>query len=281
MKGNISVILAACLLFSACTPGLVEKEVPPDLQDTPQIAETRKPTSTLIPTPTLVPTRTSTNTPTPTPAPALTHDHYLELMAQAKNLYYSADFEGAVKGYSDILNNYSIDKLEISSDLIGRVYVWRADAYDNLGDREAALSDYLKAYELFIRDAILFNNICWDYALIGEPEKGLPFCDKAVGNELTQFYKFPNDSRGVTHALLGNYESAIEDFQVVVDSLENEEYGLLPAIYHSRMEWLQALKEGDNPFTKEVIEELTQPDYLMIAGNFIIAGFQLDPAAAD
>ena len=184
-----------------------------------------------------------------------------DLITEADIRYKDADFEGAIETYSEILD-YSLDDEQMES-----TYAWRADAYDYVGDLSAALEDYLQVYALGNRDAWLTNNICWDYALVGQPEKGLPFCEEAVENEPTD--SFNKDSRGLTYALLGDYEAAIEDFQEVVDTLQNENGVYTNSIYRTRLEWLEALKDGENPFTIEVIEELSQPDYLLLADNQI------------
>ncbi|NER05988.1 MAG: hypothetical protein F6K17_27060, partial [Okeania sp. SIO3C4] len=57
-------------------------------------------------------------------------------------------------------------------------------------------------------------------------------------------------SRGLARALTGNYQGAIEDFQVYVDSTNYQEE---KAQYK---DWIETLKKGKNPFTSEVLEEL-------------------------
>ena len=263
MKGALPVILAVCLLFSACTSAPVEKEITPDLAGTPELAETQKPTNTSLPSSTPLPTHTSTTTPTLTPAPTLSPALYQHRLEMADYQWRDADFEGAIETLTEILR-YSLDQEQKKS-----VLVLRASAYDDVGNREAALTDYLAVYELGERNPTSINNICWDYALIGEPEKGLPYCEEAVEKETSVSNK---DSRGVTNALLGNYDAAVADFQDVVDSLGNDTDFNLSSIYRSRVEWLETLKEGKNPFTTEVLEKLSQPDYLMIANRYLENG---------
>ncbi|MDE5120821.1 MAG: tetratricopeptide repeat protein, partial [Trichodesmium sp. St19_bin1] len=65
----------------------------------------------------------------------------------------------------------------------------------------------------------------------------------------------PNDRkirryRGLARALTGNYQGAIEDFQVLVDTTKDEDE-------KAKVEgWIETLKKGENPFTSEVLEEL-------------------------
>ena len=57
-------------------------------------------------------------------------------------------------------------------------------------------------------------------------------------------------NRGLARGLTGDYQGAIEDFKVFVDSMEDEEE-------KARVEsWIETLKKGENPFTSEVLEEL-------------------------
>jgi formylglycine-generating enzyme required for sulfatase activity len=72
MKGTQPVILAVCLLFSACTSTPVKKQVTSYLEDTQDTVENQIATNTTISTSTYIPTSTSTNTPTLTPAPTFT-----------------------------------------------------------------------------------------------------------------------------------------------------------------------------------------------------------------
>ncbi len=73
-------------------------------------------------------------------------------------------------------------------------------------------------------------------------------CEKAV--ELS-----PDDGnipgfRGLARALTDDYQGAIEDFQVLVDSIKDEEE-------KARVEtWIETLKKGENQITEEVLEEL-------------------------
>ena len=73
-------------------------------------------------------------------------------------------------------------------------------------------------------------------------------CEKAVKLK-------PNDGktrnyRGLARSLTGNYQRAIDDFQILVDTIKNEDE-------KARFEgWIETLKKGENPFTSEVLEEL-------------------------
>jgi tetratricopeptide (TPR) repeat protein len=208
----------------------------------------------------------SSLTPIPTykSGDTLSDEQYLDMITEAVDQYYNVDFEGAIETCSEILD-YSLD-----NERKAQVYAWRAYNYRIFGNIDSALEDYLKAYELGNKDGgITVNNICWYYALVLQPEKGLPFCEEAVEIEPSASHI---DSRGLTYALLGDFEAAIIDFQEVVELWEIEK-GYSHPDYQSRVEWLSALKDGENPITTDVIEQLNQPNYLGIAKDYIENGF--------
>ncbi len=74
-------------------------------------------------------------------------------------------------------------------------------------------------------------------------------CEKAV--ELSYDNGGILGIRGLAKALTGDYQGAIEDFQVLVDSIKDEEE-------KARVKsWIETLKKGENLFTSEVLEGLS------------------------
>lgn len=61
---------------------------------------------------------------------------------------------------------------------------------------------------------------------------------------------YVNKRVGFARALTGNYEGAIPDFKVLIAQTNNKENKA------QRQGWVKALREGKNPFTKEVLENL-------------------------
>ena len=133
-------------------------------------------------------------------------------------------------------------------------YYHRGRVYTKQGDYEQAIADYTQTISLNPSFAPAYNSLCWLYVLEQQPEKALPFCQQSIEIEPNN----PNirDSRGLTYALLGDFDKAILDFQYFVNQLEgssDEEQRLL--IEHRRG-WIEMLKAGENPFTPELLEEL-------------------------
>jgi len=102
------------------------------------------------------------------------------------------------------------------------------------------------------------NSVCWLGSVDGFAAIVKPACDQAV--ELAaEYLKAPfRDSRGLARALTGDTTGAIEDFTALTESikglkdLSDEDRTAL----RRREEWIAALKEGRNPFDKEVLKAL-------------------------
>ncbi|NEU72071.1 hypothetical protein PI95_005660, partial [Hassallia byssoidea VB512170] len=73
-------------------------------------------------------------------------------------------------------------------------------------------------------------------------------CEKAV--KLAPNNPYIRDSRGLARALTGNFQGAIEDFQVFIESTDNADQK------KQRESWVKDLQAGNNPFTPEVLEKL-------------------------
>ena len=119
------------------------------------------------------------------------------------------------------------------------------------GKIEEAINLYNEAQKLDSDveiDVETWGELCWFGSLNNQAQDVMFACEKAVKLK-------PNDLqirwlRGLARALTGNYQGAIEDFQVLVESIEDEEN-------KARVEgWIETLKKGENPFTSEVLKEL-------------------------
>lgn len=96
----------------------------------------------------------------------------------------------------------------------------------------------------------IWNKLCWDGALMNSAPQVLFACDKAVAaakNDVLWQYR---DSRGLARALTGNTQGAIEDFDFFIEKTGDEK------LKKQRQAWVQALRAGQNPFTKEELATL-------------------------
>lgn len=125
--------------------------------------------------------------------------------------------------------------------------------------------------ELTMTEGWDLNQLCWYGSLQGYAAEMMLVCDRAVESV---YYGF--DSRGVARAMTGDYGGAIEDFQAFIDILndwiqysEGGEVSQSVIIRKAQREaWIDALAKGQNPFTKELVQELVkQPPFTFSFGR--------------
>lgn len=167
----------------------------------------------------------------------------MTLITVSDSLYKAGKYEMAAVIYTELLN-HNPDPL---------IYALRADAYDRLGDIDAAIADYLAALELGTTEYGVLNNLCWNLAITGQAEKALPYCEQAVEADPSSQCL---DSRGVAYAQLGKTQEALADFQAVVDDMKDSADPSLKAIATERQKWITSLEKGVNPITPEVLAQL-------------------------
>ena len=119
------------------------------------------------------------------------------------------------------------------------------------GETEKAITAYNKAIKITPRfqvSAEHWNELCWYGSLYNYPTEVMFACEKAVALEPLNEHII--DSRGLARALTGDYKGAIEDFQMFVKQTDNNK------AKSQRQAWIEDLRDGKNPFTPQVIEEL-------------------------
>jgi tetratricopeptide (TPR) repeat protein/DNA-binding XRE family transcriptional regulator len=143
--------------------------------------------------------------------------------------------------------------LELNPDLPG-AYLHRAYMrYKQDKPMEQLVPDLEKTLALRPDDTSALNLFCWGYAVEQQPEKALPYCEQMVEIDPRPIFR---DSRGLTYALLGDYEAAIADFEVFVAWLEAQSNEVWQQPLARRQAWLETLQAGENPFTPEVLAEI-------------------------
>jgi len=122
--------------------------------------------------------------------------------------------------------------------------------------QEKKITEAIAAYNLVeqmdsqVMSAKSWNKLCWYGAIGGHPTQVLDACEKGVGAApIEQRWKY-QDSRGLVRALTGNREGAIENFEFVINKTGDEK------LKKQRQAWVQALRAGQNPFTKEELATL-------------------------
>lgn len=133
----------------------------------------------------------------------------------------------------------------------GRAYARQTDYQKALADYEKAAADFQQAIALDDENPSYYNSSCWFGSSLGDAANVLKDCERAVelaetqGSSKIGAYR---DSRGLARALTNNIAGAIEDFEFYV------EYGVFDST--DRREWIDALENGENPFTEELLDDL-------------------------
>ena len=124
-------------------------------------------------------------------------------------------------------------------------------ALENLG---SSLSDLRRAQGLKPTDVTFNSTICWQMAVTGDPVNALRYCNVAVARDSSGR---PLDSRGFVHALLGEREKAISDFERFLDWTESSPKESCADYYRpSRSDWIEKLSAGQDPFASHTLSEL-------------------------
>jgi WD40 repeat protein len=135
-----------------------------------------------------------------------------------------------------------------------------ADALALSGDSAHAEELFDKAVRATIQtnQAHEANQVCWLGSLDGFATIVKPACERAV--ELAPETEKDNyqDSRGLARALSGDWGNAIQDFEAEVKSIRAQPDlgGNSEEVVRRREDWIAALKEGRNPFDKELLNLL-------------------------
>ncbi len=120
-------------------------------------------------------------------------------------------------------------------------------------EQEPAMIALRRAYELAPDAAGTNNALCWGYALQASPEDALPYCDRAVALDPTLLSR---DSRGVVYALLGRNAAAITEFESFMTWLREQPQATYDRYAPKRQAWIEALRQGRNPFDAATLESL-------------------------
>lgn len=257
MKKKFFVLALLGLLLASCgSSGEADITLTTPPTDTP-------PPPTATPEPTATPTPQPM--PTPTPEPTLRppeedpeFENLAILMEAERTEYFGGYYRWSIGLANAMIDTWLGD--------YPNIYVLRAESYTKLGNFEQATKDLETAVELPYLDdpeinLSMYNNLCWYLGINGEAERALPHCEKVMAlAEETESTLNPTvmyvDSRGLVYGMLGRTEEAITDFERVLSWAEENPGGLPAEMAASRQEWLDTLKQGENPFSSEVLEQL-------------------------
>ena len=124
-------------------------------------------------------------------------------------------------------------------------------ALENLG---SSVSDLRRAQGLKPSDVTFNATLCWQMAVAGDPENALRYCDAAAAQDSSGRVL---DSRGFVYSLLGEHDKAVADFEGFLEWTTASPKESCAAYYRpSRLEWIEELRAGRNPFEGYAMSEL-------------------------
>ncbi|MBW4447826.1 MAG: hypothetical protein KME38_13390 [Spirirestis rafaelensis WJT71-NPBG6] len=186
------------------------------------------------------------------------------LVAQGKELASQGDVNDAVAKFKEAQKvqpkvdiNPDIDGVQNNPEKVAQDF-YIAGLIDQ-AEEQLKQDEYSKALAIYKRIenlkptkeslAYSWNSLCWQGSLQGYVKNVInDACEKAV--KLAPNEGYIRDSRGLARALTGNFQGAIEDFQVFIESTDDADKK------KQRESWVKDLQAGNNPFTPEVLEKL-------------------------
>lgn len=127
------------------------------------------------------------------------------------------EFASAIRNFSKFLETD-----ENNTDII----FFRGLSKSELGDLYGAISDYDKVIELnsnypmqYNKIGMAYNNKAYSYVKLKEYDKALPFVEKALELDKSEWYFW--DTRGEIYLNLGNYDKSISDLDKAIKIKEN------------------------------------------------------------
>lgn len=153
------------------------------------------------------------------------------------------------KDYEQAIFNFT--KAIVINPEYASVYFVRGLAYNRTGEYEKSIADFRKLTQLQPNNIVTWNSLCWWGSLMGKADEVLVACDKAVTLADTENLPSVADSRGIARALTGDFDGAIKDFQLYIDS-----NNICDDSCALRKEWVIKLQAGINPFDEKMLEYL-------------------------
>ncbi len=130
----------------------------------------------------------------------------------------------------------------------------RGLVYSEMENWTASLSDLRWAQALSPNNVVFNRVLCWQMAVSGSAEEALPVCERAVAHDPTNQ---SSEARGVAYALTGRTEKAIVDLEAFLEWVEVSPKDSCRDLYmQSRVDWIDELRSGNNPFDPAMLREL-------------------------
>ena len=133
-------------------------------------------------------------------------------------------------------------------------YFNRGLVYSEMDDWVRSISDLRRAQELSPNDVTFNRILCWQMAVMGDPDGALPYCERAIAHDPSGQAR---EGRGLAYALMGRLEKAIAEFEAFLAWVDTSPKDSCRSYYGpSRMDWIEKLRSGDSPFDSETLRDL-------------------------
>ncbi|MCE7938712.1 hypothetical protein DCC79_00585 [bacterium] len=128
-----------------------------------------------------------------------------------------------------------------------------ATALRRSGRPEAQLAVYDEAVEQFPDHSLAHGHRCWYGTLFGDPRTVIDSCDRAI--EIGEGTSgSAHARRAVARALTGDRPGAIADLEAALAIWDRRDFR--GRTYDTRAAWLEALRDGRDPFDDATLEQL-------------------------
>jgi len=172
---------------------------------------------------------------------------YLSLFTVGMARLSAKDWDGAIFGFTDALNQTTEDVPALSK---GVVYNYRGRAYGMSGNYDLAIQDYNKAIELNPKYALAYTNRGFAYGRQGNSDLAIQDFTKAIKLDPNDAATYSNrgiaySNRGVAYSDKGNYDLAIQDYNKALELEPNlaEAYNNRGDAYRIRGEPDRAIRD--------------------------------------
>lgn len=148
---------------------------------------------------------------------------FLSFLVIAKSYMYLSEYEQAINVLTTMLT-YELGERAAKLD-ISYVYALRANAYQYLNSFQDAETDYLAAIEANPSDPIAYVNLAVVKFQMGNYLEAIEFSDQALNVLRGSQYEWAlHFTKGGSYHVLGEYESAIDEYSVAFDLCEEEDF---------------------------------------------------------
>jgi WD40 repeat protein/tetratricopeptide (TPR) repeat protein len=185
-------------------------------------------------------------------------------MAAGRKLAREGQIKAAVAAFKkakELITSFRFKPETKAKQIFAAALVEKGQDLAKNGEIESAIAKYQQAQQMDSNleiSAETWDSLCWYGSLYGQAAKVMDACEKAVAlapdeQSLARFKLH----RGLASVFTSNIQHAIADFQFYREQreLDTEQREGHEEWKSKVQEWIEALQNGENPFTEEVLEE--------------------------